>query len=117
MCGIIGVHFKKEAKMLPLVYQGLFALQHRGQESAGAILNHGKNSLENFYWRKVTADKNPVAGLFAKLNNLYDNEFFSGIGHVRYSTAGSAGKLKNAQPFLRKTKFGEVAIAHNGNIH
>ena len=107
-CGVIGVLLKDECKNASkLVYYGLYALQHRGQESAGiAANNHGSMEL-----RKGTG----LAG------EVFRGESFTGfngniaIGHVRYSTTGDSG-LRNAQPLAATCRLGEIALAHNGNL-
>jgi len=104
-CGIFGVYGHPEAANL--TYLGLYALQHRGQESAGIVSSDG----HNLYSHKAM-------GLVAE---IFDREVLkklpgdSAIGHVRYSTAG-ASHLKNAQPFVFDYSRGGVAIAHNGNL-
>jgi len=105
-CGLFGVWGTPEAAQI--VYQGLFAQQHRGQESAGiAVISgdqiHGHTGMglvsQVFNARML---KEELAGNAA-------------IGHVRYSTTGSS-KLCNAQPLLRDCRLGPVAVAHNGNL-
>lgn len=105
MCGIFGVYNHPEASNL--TYLGLYALQHRGQESSGIASSDGK---ELYHYRQM--------GL---VSEVYTKEIIkrlagrSAIGHVRYSTTGSS-ELKNAQPFLVNYSNGYVAIAHNGNL-
>ncbi|HEX8324617.1 MAG TPA: amidophosphoribosyltransferase, partial [Tepidisphaeraceae bacterium] len=91
-----------------LTYVGIFAQQHRGQESAGIAVTNGR-------------DLNGHAGM-GLVSQVFTprmlNEELAGhgaIGHVRYSTTGSS-KLCNAQPLLREHRLGPVAIAHNGNL-
>jgi amidophosphoribosyltransferase len=104
-CGIFGVYGHLEAANL--TYLGLYALQHRGQESAGIVSSDGKG----LYAHK---DMGLVSEIFDKavLKRLPGR---SAIGHVRYSTAG-ATHLKNAQPFVFDYSKGGIAIAHNGNL-
>ncbi len=105
MCGIFGIFNHSEASNL--VYLGLYALQHRGQESAGIVSSDGK---ELHYYRQM--------GLVSEAFNKDILKRLSGksaIGHVRYSTAGSS-ELKNAQPFVVDYANGGMAIAHNGNL-
>jgi amidophosphoribosyltransferase len=92
-----------EATML-----GLTMLQHRGQESAGIATSDGGEVI------KFHKGMGLVSKVFSeeKLNYLTGK---IGIGHVRYSTTGESSKA-NMQPFIAQTKFGELAIAHNGNI-
>jgi amidophosphoribosyltransferase len=104
-CGIVGVHGHAEASNI--VYLGLYALQHRGQESAGIC---SSQSGEQFVHRAMGL----VADVFSEkvLERLPGRH---AIGHVRYSTTGSS-VLRNAQPFCANTDGGPVAIAHNGNL-
>jgi len=105
MCGIFAVANNRESARLS--YLGLFALQHRGQESAG-IAGVKKGRL--VYYNSM--------GL---VNDIFTPEILSSIssesaiGHVRYSTAGSSS-VNNAQPLYFNCKYGEIAVAHNGNI-
>ena len=104
-CGVFGVHRHPEAANI--TYLGLYALQHRGQESCGIVSSTGQ---EHYVHRAMGL----VADVFgektlAKLPGRY------AIGHVRYSTAGGS-ELRNAQPFCATTDGGSVAIAHNGNL-
>lgn len=92
-----------------LTYYGLFALQHRGQESAGIVTADGPNSP--FHIHKAM-------GLVSQVFTPPDLERLKGsraIGHVRYSTTGSSN-LKNAQPLMVDCARGQLAIAHNGNL-
>jgi amidophosphoribosyltransferase len=104
-CGVFGVHGHPEAANI--AYLGLYALQHRGQESAGIVSSAGH---EQFVHRGMGL----VSEVFdqATLSRLAGRH---AIGHVRYSTAG-ASTLSNAQPFFATTDSGPVAIAHNGNL-
>ncbi|MCX5726116.1 MAG: amidophosphoribosyltransferase [Candidatus Saganbacteria bacterium] len=104
-CGIFGVFGHKDAA--ELTYLGLYALQHRGQESTGIV------TYDNGEFKTV---KN--MGLVSEVfnpENLSELSGDSAIGHVRYSTTGTSN-IKNAQPFLADTSKGTMAIAHNGNI-
>jgi amidophosphoribosyltransferase len=90
-----------------LAYLGLYALQHRGEESAGIITYNGK---------KIHLHK--ALGLVSDVFNEKIIHTLHGelaVGHVRYSTTGSSN-IKNTQPFYVKSKIGEIAIAHNGNL-
>jgi amidophosphoribosyltransferase len=104
-CGIFGVYGHPEAANL--TYLGLYALQHRGQESAGIVSSDG---------RGIYAHKE--MGL---VSEIFDQDVLkklpgrNAIGHVRYSTAGGS-HLKNAQPFVFDYSRGGIAIAHNGNL-
>jgi amidophosphoribosyltransferase len=104
-CGVFGIHAHPEASKI--AYLGLYALQHRGQESAGIASSTGR---EQFVHRAM--------GLVADIFNESTLARLPGrhaIGHVRYSTSGGS-ELRNAQPFCATTDGGPVAIAHNGNL-
>jgi amidophosphoribosyltransferase len=105
MCGIFGIYDHPEAANL--TYLGLYALQHRGQESAGIVSSDG-HQLHDYRQMGL------VAEVFTReiLKNLRGR---NAIGHVRYSTAGSSD-IKNAQPFAVDYSQGSMAIAHNGNL-
>jgi amidophosphoribosyltransferase len=104
-CGIFGIFGHPEAANM--TYLGLYALQHRGQESAGIAASDGT---------RLRASK--AMGYVA---DVFDGEALaevpgdSSIGHVRYSTAGDS-KLGNAQPILIDCAHGQIAICHNGNL-
>ena len=104
-CGIFGIWNHPEAANL--AYLGLYALQHRGQESAGIAATDG----HIFHVEKAMGW---VADVFhrERLKRLPGTR---AIGHVRYSTAGTS-TLKNAQPISANTARGPIAIAHNGNL-
>jgi amidophosphoribosyltransferase len=104
-CGVFGIWNHPEAANL--AYLGLYALQHRGQESAGIAATDGTA----FHVERAMGW---VADVFSpeRLRRLPGNR---AIGHVRYSTAGSSNR-KNAQPITANTARGPVAIAHNGNL-
>jgi len=104
-CGICGIYGHTEAANL--TYLGLYALQHRGQESVGISTSDGAR-LQIHKAMGYVADSFDEAS-FARLAGT------SAIGHVRYSTAGESG-LKNAQPILIDCAHGEIAIGHNGNL-
>lgn len=105
MCGIFGIYNHPEAANH--TYLGLYALQHRGQESAGIVSSDGK---QLHHYRQMGL----VSEIFTRdiLKKLSGK---SAIGHVRYSTSGSS-ELKNAQPFVVDYAKGMVTIAHNGNL-
>ena len=108
-CGIVGIHSKDNLKDVShLIYYGLYALQHRGQESAG-IATHNINYGLNFY-----CGMGLVTDVFnnALIKSLAGNV---GIGHVRYSTTGQS-KIENSQPFFTELDDGFIAMAHNGDI-
>ncbi len=104
-CGVVGVYGHEEAATL--VYLSLYALQHRGQESAGIVASPGDALIAH-----------RGMGLVA---DLFDHDILTrlkgtlAIGHNRYSTAGST-VLKNCQPFVVEWAQGALAIAHNGNL-
>jgi amidophosphoribosyltransferase len=105
-CGVFGVYAPGE-DVARLTYFGLFALQHRGQESAGIAVA----GREGLLWHK---DMGLVSQVFDEpvLGTLRGH---IAIGHTRYSTTGSS-VLCNAQPLLVETAHGRIAVAHNGNI-
>ena len=104
-CGVFGVFGHEDAAKL--TYFGLYALQHRGQESAGIVTSTGKSTHEHKGMGLVPEVFNePI------LNGLHGH---IAIGHVRYSTTGSS-ILKNAQPFVVSYAGKTIAIAHNGNL-
>ena len=104
-CGVFGILGSAEAPNL--TYLGLYALQHRGQESAGIVASDG----ETLHPEKAMG---LVADVFteARLKRLKGS---LAIGHVRYSTTGRS-QLKNAQPIVATCRHGMVALAHNGNL-
>jgi amidophosphoribosyltransferase len=104
-CGIFGIFRHPEAANL--AYLGLYALQHRGQESAGIATADGHNVRA---WR----DMGYVADVFTE-SSLSQLKGHAAIGHVRYSTAGDS-KLLNAQPILIECAHGQIALSHNGNL-
>lgn len=105
-CGVFGVWAPGE-DVARLTYFGLYALQHRGQESAGIAASNGSKIL-------VYKDMGLVSQVF-KDRDLAALQGHLAVGHVRYSTAGSS-TWQNAQPTLGPTAFGTIAIAHNGNL-
>ena len=105
-CGVFGVYAPLE-DVARLTYFGLYALQHRGQESAGIATFEGK---------KVHLHKD--MGLVSQVFNetiLDELPGTIGVGHTRYSTTGSS-HVANAQPAVVKTRLGDIALAHNGNL-
>jgi amidophosphoribosyltransferase len=105
MCGVIGVFGHPEAANL--AYLGLYALQHRGQESAGIVATDGEKL-------RSVREMGHVNDIFTadRLKDLPGN---AAIGHVRYSTAGDSSK-RNAQPIAVDYAGGSVAVGHNGNL-
>jgi amidophosphoribosyltransferase len=104
-CGVFGIFGHPEAANM--TYLGLYALQHRGQESAGICATDGAQV-------RVSREMGYVADVFdgETLSRLPGS---AAIGHVRYSTAGES-KLSNAQPILIDCNHGQIALCHNGNI-
>lgn len=105
-CGVFGVYAPSQ-RVAPLIYFGLFALQHRGQESAGIATSDGRTLT-------VFKDMGLVAQVFDEAN-LAGLDGHLGIGHTRYSTTGSS-LWANAQPIHRQAGHTSVALAHNGNL-
>lgn len=109
-CGVFGAYDMDGGNVAPSVYYGLFALQHRGQESCGIAVT------DTYGQRKVLSKKG--LGL---VNDVFDEESLTdlkgnlGVGHVRYSTAGGT-RVENAQPLVINYVKGTLAIAHNGNL-
>ncbi|MFZ5944377.1 MAG: amidophosphoribosyltransferase [Bacillota bacterium] len=105
-CGVFGI-YAPQADVARLTYYGLFALQHRGQESAGIAVTNGVGI-------QVHKNMGLVAEVFSEedICNLTGN---IAIGHVRYSTTGASLAL-NAQPLVCRYLQGSVALAHNGNL-
>jgi len=104
-CGVFGIFGHPEAANLS--YLGLYALQHRGQESAGIVSADG----EHMYAARAmgyVADAFDEAALAKLPGHL-------AIGHTRYSTTGQS-RIENAQPFLIDCAHGQIAVAHNGNL-
>src|SRR5512136_2173270 len=104
-CGVFGIFGHPEAAKM--TYLGLYALQHRGQESAGIAASNGQRILAH-------RSMGYVADIFHQ-DELAKLSGSSAIGHVRYSTAGES-KLANAQPILIDCSHGQIAICHNGNL-
>jgi amidophosphoribosyltransferase len=105
-CGVFGV-FAPGRQVAPLVYDGLFSLQHRGQESAGMAVTDGETVT-------VVKDMGLVASVFSP-RALASLQGFIGLGHVRYSTMGKSD-WRNAQPVFRSIGTAGFAIGHNGNL-
>ncbi len=104
-CGICGIYGHQDAAKL--TYFGLYALQHRGQESAGIVAGNGK---------RMALHKNMglVPEVFTE-NNLQHLSGHLAMGHVRYSTTGESSII-NTQPFMVTHKGVQLAVAHNGNL-
>src|ERR671933_1636548 len=106
MCGLFGIH-SPERDVARLTYFGLFALQHRGQESAGiAVADRGRlTALRELGLVTRAFDEGKLRGLHGQL----------AIGHTRYSTTGSTD-WANAQPLVHHGRARTVALGHNGNL-
>jgi amidophosphoribosyltransferase len=104
-CGIFGIY--GHAESAKLTYLGLYALQHRGQESAGIVASDGTTL-------RASRVMGYVADVFDE-RTLAELPGMSAIGHVRYSTAGES-RLSNAQPILIECVHGQIAVCHNGNL-
>ena len=104
-CGVFGVMSHKEAARI--VYLGLYALQHRGQASAGIVSSDGKKLY-------IEKDMGHVADLFNE-TRLERLPGYAGLGHVRYPTAGN-NSILNAQPIKVDCWRGPLSLAHNGNL-
>jgi amidophosphoribosyltransferase len=106
-CGLFGVWGPTEAAQV--TYLGLFAQQHRGQESAGIAVTDGLANMA------CHTGMGLVSQIFAPRLLREELAGRAAVGHVRYSTTGSS-QLCNAQPLLRQYRMGPVAVAHNGNL-
>ena len=105
-CGVFGV-YSHELDVSELTYFGLYALQHRGQESAGIAITDGA-------WMDVNRGMGLVKEVFRHQVPHMENQYIA-IGHVRYSTTGSS-MLANTQPLMVNYSGGKIALAHNGNL-
>lgn len=104
-CGVFGIYGHSEAARM--AYLGLYALQHRGQESCGIVASNGEQLVSE-------REMGYVSDVFdqAHLDRLAGA---SAIGHVRYSTAGEVS-IRECQPFLVRCQHGQIAVCHNGNL-
>lgn len=104
-CGVFGIYGHADAARL--TYLGLYALQHRGQESCGIVTSDGREL-------RLERAMGHVSEAFdqSRLDRLTGA---NGIGHVRYSTAGEVS-IREAQPFLVTCQHGQIAVCHNGNL-
>ncbi len=110
-CGVIGVYDFEGRDVASDIYYGLFALQHRGQESCGIAVSDTRSQQ-----RKVDSHKD--MGLVNEVfnpDNLGSLKGDIGVGHVRYSTAGASTR-ENAQPLVINYVKGTLGVAHNGNL-
>jgi amidophosphoribosyltransferase len=106
-CGVFGVYAPGQP-VANLTYLGLYALQHRGQESAGIAVSDGETVT-------VVKDMGLVTQVFSDERQLAPLEGHLAIGHVRYSTTGSSS-WRNAQPVYRSVGDAGFALGHNGNL-
>lgn len=106
-CGVFGIYAPGQ-DVARLTYYGLYALQHRGQESAGIAVGNG-------HCISVKKRMGLVSEIFPNPEYLECMQGDAAIGHVRYSTSGGSS-LANAQPLLIKYRMGSLAVAHNGNL-
>ena len=107
-CGVFGAYAKEPANLAGMAYYGLYALQHRGQESCGIVVNddgvftsHKGLGLVGEVFTQETLQKFPQGEL--------------AVGHVRYGTTGATDRY-NTQPIVVNHSKGRMALAHNGNI-
>ena len=107
-CGVFGVYSTQRTDLAPLAYYGLYALQHRGQESAGIVINDDGVFTS-------CRDTGLVNEIFSseRLKSLGKGNI--AVGHVRYATTGADSK-RNIQPLLINHHKGRMALAHNGNL-
>ena len=107
-CGIFGIYSPEKTDVAHSAYYGLFALQHRGQESCGIVVND--DGLFNTY-----KDSGLVNDVFTRPVMKSLGEGRMAVGHVRYGTTGTGGR-SNAQPMVVNHIKGRMALAHNGNL-
>ncbi len=107
-CGVLGIYAPERGPLAPTAYYGLYALQHRGQESCGIVIND--DGLFSFY-----KDLGIVSEVFTPqaLGRLPEGNM--AVGHVRYGTTGGNGR-ENCQPMVVNHIKGRMALAHNGNL-
>ncbi|HET6567838.1 MAG TPA: amidophosphoribosyltransferase [Rhodothermales bacterium] len=113
-CGIFGVFNAPDAAQL--IYYGLHALQHRGQESSGIVTSTYDEHKQKWVM-PVHKDAGLVLDVFSD-PSIFDTKLLgmAGIGHNRYSTSGSSNNKANIQPFVVNYRHGNLALAHNGNL-
>ncbi len=107
-CGVFGIWSRTPFALAPVVYYGLYALQHRGQESAGIVVNDDGTF-------RACRELGLVSEVFShdKLEALGEGGI--AVGHVRYATTGDDSR-RNIQPLLINHRKGRMALAHNGNL-
>lgn len=106
MCGIFGIFGTPDAAAL--THLGLYALQHRGQESAGIVTVDLTGAAHPIRAMGLVSEAIPASAITPLIGDV-------AIGHTRYSTAGSS-TVENAQPIMARFKGGVIALAHNGNL-
>ncbi|MEJ2288486.1 MAG: amidophosphoribosyltransferase, partial [Deinococcales bacterium] len=109
-CGVVAAHLPHATDVASLLHIGLFALQHRGQESCGICVAGGDEI-------RIEKDMGLVSAVFTedRLDKLRFDGARTGIAHTRYSTTGSSLRF-NAQPITVRSNKGLLALAHNGNF-
>ncbi|MDQ3397782.1 MAG: amidophosphoribosyltransferase [Deinococcota bacterium] len=109
-CGVFALHLPEAADIAGLCHLGLFALQHRGQESCGICVSNGEDLI-------IEKDMGLVSEVFTetRLDGLRLEGARTGLAHNRYSTTGSSLRF-NAQPLTVRSNKGVIALAHNGNF-
>ncbi len=112
-CGVFGV-FAPEEDVARITFFGLYALQHRGQESAGIATTDGVDAETGRTRIYIRKDMGLVSQVFQEEDLSY-LKGYAAAGHTRYSTTGSS-RLENAQPFVVEGPNGVIALGHNGNI-
>ena len=106
-CGVFGAYDLDGGDVASLIYYGLYALQHRGQESCGIAVNHNRETTIKKAMGLVSENFN--------LENLKEFKGNMGIGHVRYSTQGQSS-IENSQPLVSRYIKGNLSLAHNGTL-
>ena len=107
-CGVFGIFSNETDDLAPMTYYGLFALQHRGQESCGIVVND--DGVFSSY-----KDLGLISEVFSKEVLSHFPEGTMAVGHVRYGTTGGNTR-KNCQPIEVNHQKGKMALAHNGNL-
>ena len=110
-CGVFGMYDISGGDVAQTIYYGLYALQHRGQESAGIAVTDTFNSAEKVFCHKDLGRVNEVF----RTENISALKGNLGVGHVRYSTAGASNR-ENSQPLVLNYIKGILMLAHNGNL-
>ena len=107
-CGVFGILSNQKENLGKLVYYGLYALQHRGQESCGIVVND--DGVFSSY-----KDLGLVSEVFSRDTLAHLSEGTMAVGHVRYGTTGGTIR-NNCQPIEVNHQKGKMALAHNGNL-